>query len=256
MTDSEKVSHSRIQTYKSCRRMYWLRYVEGMVPVTGTEAQERGKSYHEKVEQIMETGSFERDDNVKTNAMARAFMEYAFPRVFATDVEEWVEFKTGSGHVFHGRLDARCGLDYLVEHKSTSSDIDELYIARLQFDEQIKSYMLATGIHDMKYTVCRTPTIRQRQSETEEEFEERCLEWYAEDPERRIRVVDTHVSGTDLEAFAIELDQTITEMKSCKLFYRNTRYCTMWGRPCEYAAICGNYEHGKEYIGFTKKEEA
>lgn len=254
MPDAEKFSHSKIQAYKGCRRMYWLRYVEGLIPTTTPESLERGLSYHDKVEQIMKTGSFERDANVKTNAMARAFMEYIFPRVFATDVEEWIEFETPSGHIFHGRLDGRYRSDYLVEHKSTSGDIDEAYIARLQFDEQVKAYMLATGIHYMKYTVCKTPTIRQKKNETEEEFEERCLEWYAEDPERRIKVLEVHVSDYDLEGFAEELDRTINEIESCELFYRNTRYCTMWGRPCEYMAVCGHYDPEQEYIGFTRRE--
>lgn len=253
-SNDEKFSHSKIQCYKGCRRMYWLRYVEGLIPQKSAESLERGKNYHEKLEQIMETGSFERDDNVKTNAMALAFMEYIFPRVFATGVEEWVEFKTPSGHIFHGRMDARCGHEYLVEHKTTSGEIDEQYVARLMFDEQIKAYMLATGIQDMKYTVCRVPTIRQKQNESEDEFEERCLAWYAEDPERRIRVIDVHVDAETLENFAWELDATITEMKSCKLFYRNTKYCTMWGRSCEYTSVCGCYERGQEYIGFTRKE--
>lgn len=254
MIENERVSHSRIQAYKSCRRMYMLKYIEKLIPTKTPDALERGRSYHEKIEQILETGGFERDENVKTNAMARAFLEYIFPRVFATDVEEWVEYQTLSGHMFHGRLDGRCGTEYIVEHKSTSSDIDEMYISRLEFDEQIKSYMLATGVHDMKYTVCKTPTIRQKQNETEEEFEERCLSWYADDPESRIRVIDIHFDDDELAQYADELDKTIDEMKNCHLFYRNTKYCTMWGRPCEYAAVCGHYDPQQEYIGYIRKE--
>lgn len=251
---NEKFSHSRIQTYKSCRRMYFLKYVEGIAPIEKWESLERGKNYHEKVEQIMSTGSFERDDNSKTNAMAIAFQEFILPRIFATDVEEWIELKTKSGHVFHGRIDGRCGKIYLIEHKSTAGDINEQYIARLEFDEQIKSYMLATGIRDMAYTVVKTPTIRQKKDETDEDFEQRCLEWYAEDPERRIRIINVHVDEEVLSAFAEELDETISEIKSCNLFYRNTRYCTMWGRPCEYSSICGNYDSKQDYIGFVRKE--
>lgn len=249
-----KVSYSKIQTYKSCRRMYWLKYVEKLEPTKSPESLERGKSYHNKIEQILESGSFERDSNVKTNAMARAFMKYIFPEVFATDVEEWVEFKTLSGHDVIGRLDGRYGTLFLIEHKSTSEDIDEQYIARLEFDEQIKTYMLATGIHDMKYTVCKTPTIRQKQNESDEEFEERCFEWYTQDLDKRIRVIDVYFDNKELETFAKELDQTITEMESCDLFYRNTKYCTMWGRPCEYLPVCGHYKPELDYIGFTRKE--
>lgn len=249
----DKVSNSRIKCYKSCRRMYWLKYVEGLVPVRGTIAQERGAGYHEKVEQILRNGSFDLDGDPKTNAMAKAFMEFVYPHISATDVETWTEFRTASGHQIIGRLDGRNGDLYLIEHKTTSIENDELYVNMLEKDEQLMTYMLATGIHDMKYTVCRVPKFRQRMNETADEYEERILAWYREDPDRRMKLVDIHRSDEELAAFAETLDKTVTEMENCKLFYRNTAHCMAWGKPCEYAAICGNYQAGQEYIGFQRR---
>lgn len=250
------VSNSRIQCYKSCRRMYWLKYVKGLVPVRGTSAQERGKSYHEKVEQILTGGGFERDGDPRTNAMAAAFHRFIYPHISATDVEMWTEFKTASGHGIVGRLDGRNGDLYLIEHKTTSMENIELYVNMLEMDEQLMTYMLATGVHRMKYTVMRVPTIRQKKDEPDDEFERRCLAWYEEDPDRRARLVDIYRSEDEIQEFAGMLDKTVTEMENCTLFYRNTKYCTAWGKPCEYSPICASYQDGQSYIGFQERGES
>ena len=123
----------------------------------------------------------------------------------------------------------------LVEHKTTSSEIGDDYEYMLQWDEQLLAYMLMTGKREMYYTVCKKPTIRQKKNETEEEFMQRCVEWYDEDTDSKIRLM--LISRTDEE---------VAE------FNKNPSYCKHWGRMCDYASVCLHYDPKQEYIEFEK----
>lgn len=254
-----RTSHSTIQDYKRCKRLYWLKHVEGLRAVESSAALERGKSYHEKIEQLLNTGDFDRDDNLKTNAMASAFKKYIYPTILESSnidsVESWFSYKTASGHEVVGRIDGKTASGEVIEHKTTSYAIDEQYKFLLSIDEQIPTYMHAHLTNKVRYTVCQTPTIRQKKNESDEEFENRCIEWYAEDTESKIATFEIQFPVEKIENFIAEQDKVITEMENCDLFYRNTSYCKNWGGLCEYAPICENYDPKQEYIGFTRYEK-
>lgn len=250
-----KLSNSSIQCFKSCRRLYELKYIEGVTPVQTANALERGRSYHEKVESILKYEPFEYDDP-KTDAMAVAFMRYVRPKLDGIEaVEEWFDKELPNGNIIVGRCDGRLQDGTLVEHKTTSSDLDDAYIAGLQNDEQILTYMWAYGVNHILYTVCKTPTIRQKKDETEDEFRERCIEWYNTDIELKIGTIDVYRSPEEIEEFALELERMDAEIRNCENFYRVPSYCMKWGRPCEYMSICRNYDPEMEYIGFERREK-
>ena len=49
----------------------------------------------------------------------------------------------------------------------------------------------------------------------------------------------------------------ISTMKKAEIigeFYRNCSHCFRWGRRCEYASICLNFDPEQEYIEFTRRE--
>ena len=50
-----KASITKIRAFKSCRRAYELRYIEGLKPVEVSDALETGRSYHEKLEELYKT---------------------------------------------------------------------------------------------------------------------------------------------------------------------------------------------------------
>ena len=164
--------------------------------------------------------------------------------------EEWFEYKTQSGHTVIGRIDAVMNSGSIVEHKTTSGPIDGSYFLRLEMDEQIPTYMIARNSNNVLYTVCSTPSIRQKKGETEEEFKQRCIEWLNE-PDK-FTIANIARLDYDLKAFADEQDAIINEMEKCKLFYRNPGHCMKWGRLCQYAPICMRYNPDEEYIQFTK----
>lgn len=249
-----KASNSKIQCYKSCRRMYELRYIENLYPIQKSEALERGSSYHDKIESLLKTGTFEIDEP-KSSAMAVAFKKYVYPLLQPVAEEEWFSYKTGFGDEVIGRIDARNADGALIEHKTTGLNIDEAYWYGVQTDEQLLTYMLAYGVRKAYYTVCKTPTIRQKQNETDDEFFVRCVEWYKEDTESKITMrVVTHTDD-EVEQFAREQALTIKEMDTCQLFYRNRSYCMKWGKMCDYAPVCEHYDRGQEYIGFERRDK-
>lgn len=254
-----RTSYSAIQTFKACRRLYELKYIHGLELITQSDAINRGVQYHELVEDILSGGTtsyrFSDCDNPKVKAMATAFQMYVAPNIQAKAVEQWFRYFTKSGHLIVGRLDGKTLNDEVIEHKTTSGLVDGDYFARLDLDEQIPTYMLACKSNYVWYTVCSTPSIRQRKGETDEEFYLRCVDWFSEDTEHKITFVKLFRDDDSLKAFADEQDAIVSEMESCKLFYRNPSNCMKWGRMCEYAPVCMNYDPNKDYIQFKRRED-
>ena len=238
-----------------------MKYKYKVYPIRKTDSLERGLGYHKKVEQILSTGDFERDADAKTNAMAEAFKKYIIPKMSGNILdgakpEMWFTKETRYGHTLIGRVDGynasyRC----LIEHKTTSGSIGGDYWEGLENDEQILSYMYGMGVNHIYYTVCQTPTIRQKKDESDEEFEERCIKWYSIDTDTKICANTEFRTEDEIQEFAEQLDCVIDEMENCTLFYRNPNHCKKWGRMCEYFPICKHYNPDKNYIGFVKGEE-
>ena len=251
-----KVSISKIRLFKSCRRAYELRYMEGLVPVEVSDALETGRLYHSKLEELYNTGSFDGSDFSKASAMAKAYEKYIYPQFKVKAVEEPFEFNLCPEHSVTGRVDGITEDGAIVEHKTTSTDLDA-YEFDLEWDEQIPCYMLAYGVNRMVYTVVKKPTIRIKKNESEEEFYQRMVDWYAEDTEQKIRCMLVTRTDEQLEEFRKELLRMCDEMERAEvigLMYKNPAYCHRWNTLCEYAQICNNYDANETYINFERRE--
>lgn len=260
-----KISASKVKCYKACKRAYYFRYVEELVPVETAQPLVDGSNYHAMIEQLYKNGWFEADveNNPKIAAMAMAYEKYIYPQFKVKAAEEWFEYNLTDDVQLVGRFDGIAEDGLIVEHKTTSADVDDEYIYNLQWDEQILTYMLVSGKNEMYYTVCKKPTIRQKQSETAEQYYERCCAWYAEDTDKKIRVIKVTRSEKEVKAYKTALKYIAKDMqkdeKSKKpkeyTFYRNCSQCTAYGRKCEFASICLDYDPKLEYVEFKKKEE-
>lgn len=248
------LSATSIKQFKACRRAYELRKVYGVKPVETADALKTGLTYHGFIERYYETGELPQIVDRET-AMVNAFVKYISPDLPKYEPEVKISKSVGYGNVLEGRLDGfiSCDNPVIVEHKTTSLSTDE-YIYNLQWDEQTKAYCLATGARTVLYTICRKPTIRQKQSETEADFGERCFEWYDEDTESKIKVIRLTFTDDEINQYKKELRKMFKEVKSGH-FYRNTCNCMAWGRKCEYAPICLEYDPTQEYVGFIKRGE-
>lgn len=264
-----RISASKVKCYKACKRAYYFRYVEELVPVETAQPLVDGSNYHAMIEQLYKNGWFEADieNNPKIAAMAMAYEKYIYPQFKVKAAEEWFEYKIIDDATLVGRFDGIAEDGLIVEHKTTSADVDDEYVYNLQWDEQILTYMLASGKNEMYYTVCKKPTIRQKQSETAEQYYERCCAWYAEDTDKKIRVikvtrseqeVENHKAALKYIAVCMEGDEALSKGEYFKdelIYYRNCSQCTAYGRKCEFASICLDYDPKLEYVEFKKKEE-
>lgn len=251
------VSISRLKTFKACRRAFELHYIEGLRPVVEAEALQTGRKYHELIERLFAGADIE-EEQTKEFAMFEAFRKYVAPKLPAYTPEVVISYDINGEDALTGRLDGIADIGgecVLIEHKTTSSDNLEEYEFDLQVDEQIPAYMLATGARRMFYTVCKKPTIRQKKNETDEEFFERMKEWYDEDTTQKIRCFIVERTDEEVEQFRSELVDLVDEVRNTKRYYRNTLHCFRFGRRCEYASICANYDPTQEYIEFTKEEK-
>lgn len=258
-----EISVSRAKLFKACRRAYYFRYIERLTPVKKADALETGTQYHERIEALYSGQEIENDYS-RDAAMIEAYKKYIFPKLKVRAVEKWERAQLPSSalleihHTLIGRVDGIAEDGKLVEHKTTSLDISEggEYEYNLLWDEQVLAYMFMTGTTKMYYTVCRKPTIRQKRNESQEEFYQRMVDWYDEDTDRKIRIFTVERTPEDIMQWALGMgalcdEIAVAEDRPIRL-YRNPCYCTHWGRRCEYAGICLNYDPDQEYVGYVK----
>lgn len=250
-----EVSASRIKTFKACRRAFYLKYVEELEPIQKADALEIGSRYHGLLEELETSGTLPSDVWTKECAMAHAYAKYIYPRFKVAKAEEEIRFHINVFDDLVGRVDGLSEDGCLVEHKTTGSEIGEDYEYNLMWDEQILAYMLATGTRKVYYTVCRKPTIRQKKGETEEEFYHRMIDWYDEDTEHKIRLLEIERTDAEVAQYERDLQEIVQEIHGCDLYYRNTCHCTKWGRRCEYAGICLNHKAGEPCTGYMRREK-
>lgn len=233
-----------------------MKYIEEVYPLTTADALVRGRDYHSRLEDMLKADEWipAEEGNPKVEAMVWAFWKVVKPNLGPVKaVEEWFEKPLTNGNTIIGRCDGILQDGRIVEHKTTSGYLDEAYIAGLQNDEQILTYMWAYGVTDIVYTVCKVPTLKQRTWEPDEVFNQRCCEWFQENTEQKIGVIDVHRSKEEITEFGEELMQISSEIANAKLFYRVPSNCMKWGRLCEYASICRNYDPKMNYVGFERR---
>lgn len=254
-----KISISGLKLFKACRRAYELKHIEGLSPVATAPALALGSSYHERIEQLYNEGGFDPSDFSREAAMATAYRKYIFPKFKVETAEKWFERELPTGDTLVGRIDGIASDGCIVEHKTTSGEITEEYEYNLQWDEQILAYMLATGSRKVWYTVCRKPTIRQKGCESDIEYFWRMVNWYDDDTEHKIRVLEIERTDAEVAEFERELCRMIQEIDLARAnqnYYRNTCNCNVWGRRCEYAPVCLHYDPEQEYVEFTRRDKA
>ena len=249
------LSISSIKQFKACRRAYQLRKIYGVYPLQKAEALETGSNYHDLLEEFQETQCLP-ELNSKEAAMVWAFSKYIYPKLPFFKAEVPFEKQLRFNNTIIGRYDGLAD-GAIIEHKTTSAASIDEYEVDLERDEQISLYMLTAGVNKAFYTVVKKPTIRQKQSETVEEFADRCFHWYDEDTNEKIRVFIVTRTDKELQEYKKQLIKMFAEVRAAERtgnFYRNTCNCNMWGRKCEYAPICMSYDPNTEYAGFERRD--
>lgn len=163
-------------------------------------------------------------------------------------------------------LDTRDSRRYLVEHKTTTSDIDEgsPYWRRLRMDGQVSVYYAAfpevagciydvirrpthrrykaTPVESRKYTTKGQLYANQRaEDETLEAFAARLRDIIAADPDsfyKRGVVVrlDSEIREHQFDVW--QQSSLMREMANDGVYPRNPDACTQYGRTCDYFDVC------------------
>ena len=267
-------SHSRINCFKQCPKMFDYKYNKHLYRIDGdSTALILGKAFHrgielgnvEELEKELDNNNDFLDENAETNkvivlAMVEAFFN-KFPHHNEGDVRHEVEIKTEfGGNEFLMYADAIVdepdGL-ILREYK-TASRIDATYIDKLEFNDQITRYCLAIEkelgkkVKKIEYYVAKKPLLRLKQNETLEQFRQRLVEKISED-EESIQFFELKRNKEQLDE---ELDDLIYDMNminNTKRYTKNLSACSCYGN-CPYLNLCMK-EKDAELLYEVKEEE-
>ena len=246
---------SMIKTYKACPRLYELQYIHKLKPEKTSEPLTIGSQYHELVAKILKTKTVPVYFRSIADVMALAFARYLdFEEWGIKDVEQEFSVKLTPFFMLRGKVDAICEDGSIVEHKTTRNPLDDLYLERLAYDDQVSIYLAAQSLLHEKlitrvhYTAVQKPTLRQKQGEPEADFFTRCWNWYTPEKVKSFTVVRT---AWEIDDTISELRDLAKEIRNRKLWYRNPSHCMIV--DCAYRPICLECDP-ETLTGFVQKE--
>ena len=247
-----QISATKLNTYISGRKKYDFMYNEELQPVEKSEALEIGSNYHEAIAMYLKNKEETVVEDIKIRAMRSAFIEFLYPQLDEVkDVEVYKEMQLDDDTKIIGYIDGITKDGVPIEHKTTSKSVDEFYINRLNWDMQVSLYMILTGKNKCIYTVCQKPTIKMKKDETEEEFFNRCIQWYHEETDKKVGLFEVVRTNEELEAKKDEVLKICNEIKNTNLYFRNPNNCMIL--DCPYSSICLDYDKNIMPIGFQKR---
>lgn len=268
------LTNSSIGQFKNCRKAWYQRNVECLVPRIQSRARGIGTAVHKGLETgnieeaLKEFGdvfpnSQEEADALETNkAIIQAMLEGYFERFgrgfhggtaqtemkYEIDIINPATGAKSKTFKLAGKVDAlimQNGRYWLVEYK-TAGQVGKSYIDKLQLDTQITTYiygvqrMMNIKIDGVIYRVLRKPTIKQTKKENLNQYLDRLIADYKERPEFYFFEEKLYRSQDDLAEFEAELWDLTQDMLKCmreNRWYKNTSRCMDWGN-CEYMPLC------------------
>ena len=269
----EILTNSTISQFKNCRKAFYYRNIEQLVPRHESESRGIGSAVHKGIE----TGSVdealalfddifpsdqEEANKLETNkAIVRAMLEGYFElygREWPGELTPELQFEVpiinpatkaqSRSFLLSGKVDGLLqenGKHWLVEYK-TAGAVDKSYVEKLMLDQQLTTYIYGLQrqegikISGVIYRILRKPSIRQTKKETLEQYIERLFQDYKDRPEFYFYEEKLYRSQEDLDEFEHELWDITQDLLKCRkdgLWYKNTSRCKDWGR-CEYIPLC------------------
>ncbi len=304
------LTYSAARKFQVCHKAYHNRYLENLVPLEQDDALFLGSIIHEclelhykeraslaKINRNIDAAYPLKDSNDRqkrdwhlAKAMMKGYVEhYAKENIEVVETE--LEFripiinpKTGrSSKSFElmGKVDGLVCMDgayFILEHK-TAALITGDYIEKLPLDFQINLYAMALGkerqlpITGVIYNVIQKSKIRQKQGETEAQFEIRRQELIRKsktgktsarrqmpesdtDFQKRLESVYSspnmfaretlYLSDADIDRTKQELweiTQEILDSRRRKHWSQNTDSCFRYYAPCMYFPLCRAHDN-------------
>lgn len=270
------ITYTSMDTFKTCRQKFKLRYLDNIVPKESTAALQFGTAMHDLLADIFNTIQVAPNetkeelssritkmadllelpdiDVAKLKGLIIGYINAWFDKDKETyeviDVEkEFCVERPFWGCNLIGKVDGILrrksdGKIYILEHK-TASIINDAFIEQKDIDAQTMFYAIAIqevlqepiagAIHD----ILQKQQIRQKKSETNEEFCQRLIADVTDDNFTRIEV---EFNKCDLDAFEKQLYFATQDMIECECnnekCYRCTGACLNKFGACEYLKLC------------------
>ena len=253
-----RFSHSRINTYKTCPKMFEYKYIKHLFPIEGdSTALILGKAFHRgielgdvnKLEKELDENDDFMDEDSETNkvivlAMVEAFFN-KFPHHNEGDIKHEVEIKTsfgGNDFIMYADAIVEEPDGFILREYKTASRIDATYIDKLKFNDQISRYCLAIEqefgkrVKKIEYYVAKKPLLRLKQNETLEQFRERLVEKITED-EESIQYFELERTKEQLDEEEQDLIYDMNMISNTKRYTKNLSACSCYGN-CPYLNLC------------------
>ena len=304
--DRTRLSYSGLRCFQNCPRAYLHRYVERIEPIVekslalrigsafhaGLEAYYSGMHVMDRVHADFAAGRGGAEDHInlrRVRAMVNAYMD-KYPlgiEPFEVHLVEYefdgpiVNPETGAQsrtYTILGKVDGLVELDdeyWLLEHKTTSGEINLAYIEKLWTDFQIHLYAyyieqrFGIKVAGVIYNVARTPSLKYKVPESDEEFEARkaeliaksktgktsatqqtgetldeyearLVQWYADNPDAFQRIPHRFRAAkvAEVQGSIWDLTQTLLEARRSGRWNQNPSQCYVFNRPCDYEPLC------------------
>ena len=288
-----KVSHSGMACFRECPHKFYLSRIENIQPVETGRALGFGNAMHSALAAIWEGRegwaswwveackeyNLSSEDQILGILLLKGYIvRYKIPE--GAKVEEHFDVGvlnpmgyTDPHFTFQGYVDAETP-DYVLDHKTTSSNITPTYLKKLHRSPQAEEYLIAAQDRGSKATYAiwdiiksnavprRTATPEHErefykrkgkygdvgdpkpgtylQDETWEEYEQRIVDMIAADPDTFYVREEIHKTEEELDRRRYDIWATAKQIEMAKYneaWPRNEAGCDKYG-GCEYAPIC------------------
>jgi len=283
------ITSSEIRAWKGCPKKWWFRYDQELVPVKtpiplsygrlvhqGLEAYYRGEDALDAVSKFFEEEStpWGEDQELYVLAEACALLRGYIDRdpvkplghtVSAVEHEGVVPLRTPGGRRWHHFLlgfkidletDDRYGNLWAWDHKTAQGALNEAHLA---LDDQMAFYswalaQLGRRPQGVVYNLIRKPSIKPRQNEEPDAWQQRLSEDIVKRPEFYFQRSLIVKSESELAATAAEL-WSLAHSIGREPIHRNPSSCQIFG--CAYREICiadtplsrsAGYRHERAHI--------
>jgi hypothetical protein len=268
---------SRINCILACPRRHFWRYEVGLKPRQAALALRLGSAWHWAMEARWTGSDYDAalatalPKGVDLDPMAVAivggllagyYRYYGEKDSIVKEIHPEVEFrqplKGSRSFDLAGKIDGLAvlhdGRIALVEHKTTSDSIapESDYWIRLRFNPQVLQYVdaarnLGWQVETVLYDTTRKPMIRQKQTESIDEFGDRLADDSCTRPEFYFARREVPVLDDDLEEFRVQRNVMARHILNCRSEERrHARRERAWPRhlstiscqSCEYESFC------------------
>ena len=267
-------SHSRINTFKRCPKLYEYQYINNLKPLGDNKNLFLGSIVHKGIElrssmevlKYIDEMNIPSSDEMETTIVLGLAIIDAYLEKFNTDGKLTHELhfvvKLDGKYEFQGYIDGLEEVEdgYWLHEYKTAGRVDKNYVDKLLFDDQVNRYIhvvknglieelkLEKPILGIKYRVMKKPQIRLKKNEEIMDFRKRLVEKMSE--EGYVEEYILTPSDDDMNDTILDTIQDIKTIESTCRYSKTLSACTTYGR-CPYMELCRK-EDGAEHLYIEK----